>query len=384
MMARSSLARRILGPTVVASNFLFSFTATGERFHSASAASLGKTNLSKSFYNLLESFAKQLVLQKTLMAAAAAPTTSLGFPAAAAAAAPAAASQNQEKESFVTMISIITASNEEAMLLGEGVTESVSFEEENCGKNDIGVISSSMHQDQQQAWKIIPKNITVEGVPLEACKKIPLLPLASGQDKEEDGEYRPAITNTSCLLYRNGHGIRTLRVPLYGDVHVYVVALYTEYPIHSEQEFVEYIHNSNEEEDNAHQETTSNNRPSVVMEFTFLQNVSPSQMSIAWNYQLDASVTFNSYEGYSYDKATFLELLLHGDEMMAHGGKILFEFVGDRLQITKEGSVVGEIKGKNFQRAFGSMWFGERPVTEALKEGLLNEKNIHHDAMVAL
>jgi len=110
------------------------------------------------------------------------------------------------------------------------------------------------------------------------------------------------------------------------------------------------------------------------MEYTFLRAVTPSQMSIAWNFQLDTSVTESDYEGYEKDRTTFLEMLNGSMDAM---GTITFEFrKNGTMTVINQGQTVGQIHSSEFIRAFCSMWFGEKPVMAEIKTGLLQaDKN---------
>merc|ERR1712154_383385 len=124
------------------------------------------------------------------------------------------------------------------------------------------------------------------------------------------------------------------------------------------------------------------------MEFTFLRSVAPSQMSIAWNYQLDTSVTDCDYETYQDDRETFLGVVQRGgglqgddndgsestttsttnhqDSGMEEGGTMRVDFHSDRMVVVtnnnnhqEEGQSLpsssprgGEIGGTNFAKAF--------------------------------
>lgn len=309
----------------------------------------------------------------------------------------------QEDEDF-SAISKATASHEEAVLLSldddeDDGTMTSSSSSSCCDDEDTD--AQSMTSQQQSAttntdannnhsalWKSsLPEPIVVEGVALAATKNVTTASaVASSNNNNSDDANADTV-----LLHRNGHGLRTVRAPFGITINVYLATIYTPEPIRSAQDvdailFAGSSNSSNEDKNN-------NNSP-FVMEFTFLRNVTPSQMSIAWNYQLDTSVTTDSqeYEGYALDKAKFLQLLLEdgdGDDDegsnnksssgMVDRGTIVLEFHVDhdtndtKMVVVNQGQRVGEVVGSNFSKAFCSMWFGDRPVMEEIKQGLLHQ-----------
>jgi hypothetical protein len=104
------------------------------------------------------------------------------------------------------------------------------------------------------------------------------------------------------------------------------------------------------------------------MDFTFLRSVGKSRVISAWSQQLAHSVSY-SYDGYENDRDIFMEMF---SSPIAYGGTQTVQIVGDDTVIVNQGVHKGSIPGKEFQRAFLSMWFGERAVGEDLKSGLLS------------
>ena len=160
-----------------------------------------------------------------------------------------------------------------------------------------------------------------------------------------------------------------VRAPFGITIHVYVATLYSPEPIRQAQDVEDIL-----------LPDSSTAGQYFVMEFTFLRDITPSQMSIAWNYQLDTSVMMPADSGdtsnandeyfqtdvqYAKDRALFLEL-------MEEKGTISLEFRGDKgMAVINQGQLVGIIEGTKFQKAFCSMWFGDKPVMEEIKEELL-------------
>jgi len=308
--------------------------------------------------------------------------------------------QQQQLDAYsFSMISMATGSNEEAVVLETSSIphsgywepiqnddvglESVSEERKRSQPTtkDLGVATTTT--ENNSLWnKPIPDPITVEGVVLPARKEVTL---TSTSDNN---------TQATVTLYRNGHGVRTVKAPFGYNLHVYVATLYTDRPIATEQEV------------NAILFGNGNDAPKIfVMEFTFLRDVTPKQMAIAWNYQLDSSVIHNQYDHYPQDRTAFISML---DGSMKSGGTMVFEFFrglqpsslsidttttntttnhsggSTTMKVTNQGQFAGEIKGEDFQRAFASMWFGDRPVMKEIKQGLLrgneqNDKEVEED-----
>lgn len=242
-------------------------------------------------------------------------------------------SASQEDGTEANITKSIEHSHEEAMLLEEPESEVSKLldEEESQRSWEALPIDASA---TNAAWKQLPQSITVQGVELKPSTTLAI----------------QRYDNKTITLCRNGHGVRTVRAPFGYNLHVYVATLYTEHPVRNGQDVEELFSKG------------------FVMEFIFLRDVSPSQMSIAWNYQLDTSVTHQDYERYAEDRAAFLESL---DGSMQEGGKMRFEFHPNRMVLTNQGQAAGEIEGSDFSRAFASMWFGDQPVMEEIKEGLL-------------
>lgn len=149
------------------------------------------------------------------------------------------------------------------------------------------------------------------------------------------------------VLYRNGHGLRSFR--FYGlSMKMYVASVYSEDPLRNADEAL------------------GCSRCPIVFHFTFLRSVSKSQVKLAWQKQLDWSVS-HAYEGYERDYHSFINMF----GPMADHGTVTVKFIGDETLIWDQGELKGTIQGEDFQQAFLSMWFGERAVADDLKVALL-------------
>lgn len=149
-------------------------------------------------------------------------------------------------------------------------------------------------------------------------------------------------------LFRNGQGVRS--IPFLGfPIKVYVASFYTatRRPLRS----VDDIMNSHDP---------------MQFDFTFLRSVNLNRVSEAWQMQLDASVSYD-YDTLPNDKRAFIKML----GPIAVGGTETVIMIDDQTYIIDQGIPKGSIPGRNFQRAFLSVWFGDRPVTDDLKQGLL-------------
>jgi Chalcone isomerase-like len=166
--------------------------------------------------------------------------------------------------------------------------------------------------------------------------------------------------DSGIVLYRNGHGIRSFS--FYGlSMKMYVASVYSETPLR-----------------NADDALDCSGCP-FVFHFTFLRSVSKGQVKLAWQKQLDWSVS-HTYDGYEQDYRSFIKMF----GPMADHGTVTVKFVADETLIWDQGELKGSIRGENFQRAFLSMWFGERAVADDLKVALLgNTSSSQHIGAVA-
>ena len=150
-------------------------------------------------------------------------------------------------------------------------------------------------------------------------------------------------------LMRNGHGVRSITF-LGMNVKVYVAGFYSQTPLLSDQHVME-----------------CRDSP-MQMDFTFLRSVGKKQVISAWTQQLEHSVS-HRYDGYENDRDQFIEMFA---SPISNGGTQTVQLVGDDTVIVDQGVSKGKISGREFQKAFLSMWFGERAVAEDLKKGLLS------------
>jgi len=100
--------------------------------------------------------------------------------------------------------------------------------------------------------------------------------------------------------------------------------------------------------------------------FTFLQGVNQGQVTDAWNAQFKDSVTF-TYPGLAADQAKFVSMF----GPLKQFGVETVELVGTETRVIDGGTLKGSIAGRDFQKAFLSLWFGSNPVMPSLKKSLL-------------
>lgn len=156
-------------------------------------------------------------------------------------------------------------------------------------------------------------------------------------------------------LKKNGHGTRSIN--FFGwDIDVYVADLYSKVALLSEED----VFNSHEKKE------------PMQLDFTFLRTVDKGRVISAWTQQLDHSVS-HKYEGYESDRQNFIAMFSNKIE---NGGTQTVKLIEDKTVIVDQGVHKGDIHGNDFQRAFLSMWFGEKAVGEELKANLLNGS--HH------
>ncbi len=145
-------------------------------------------------------------------------------------------------------------------------------------------------------------------------------------------------------LALNGAGVRTATM---FKINVYVAALYTPGPVRDAG-------------------TALKLSGPLRFDFRFLRAVSREKVVRAWTWQFDQSAG-HSYPGLKKDSRDFAELF----EALKEGGLQTVEFEGDDSLVTQDGRPLGRVKGRDFQLAFLSLWFGENPPTMELKKKLL-------------
>ena len=156
----------------------------------------------------------------------------------------------------------------------------------------------------------------------------------------------PTVTVDGVSLALNGAGLRTFKL-LMVPIKVYVAALYTPTPLRS---------------GGAVDASTG----PLQFDFTFLRAVGREDVAKAWSAQFNQSVSY-TYPCYEKDRDAFVSMF----GALPEGGVEQVRFVGTNTVISDCGTVRGTIPGRNFQKAFLSLWFGPKPVSHKLRDRLL-------------
>jgi len=147
-------------------------------------------------------------------------------------------------------------------------------------------------------------------------------------------------------LVLNGAGLRTFSLLLV-PIKIYVAAFYAPAPLRLEAAVL------------------ASPGP-MQFSFTFLRAVGASDVAKAWSSQFANSVTY-TYPGYAKDRDAFVGMF----GSLQQGGVQMVQFVGTDTLVYDQGTLKGTIAGRDFQKAFLSLWFGSDPVASDLKSSLL-------------
>jgi len=106
----------------------------------------------------------------------------------------------------------------------------------------------------------------------------------------------------------------------------------------------------------------------LQFDFTFLRAVGQQDVTKAWNAQFATSNTF-TYPSLDADLAKFV-----GSFGPLQSGDVeSVRLMDNETQVYDKGQLKGTIPGKNFQKAFLSLWLGSNPVTPELKNAFLGK-----------
>ena len=75
----------------------------------------------------------------------------------------------------------------------------------------------------------------------------------------------------------------------------------------------------------------------------------------------------STYPGLAADQAKFVAMF----GPLKNGGVETVEIEGNDTRVYDNGSLKGTLPGRDFQKAFLSLWFGSNPVQTSLKSALL-------------
>ncbi len=170
---------------------------------------------------------------------------------------------------------------------------------------------------------------------------------ASARALEIEGvQIPPQTTVSGQTLQLNGAGLRSFKLLLV-PIKVYVASFYSAVPLRTSADAMA-------------------TQGPVKFNFTFLVAVDQGKVADAWNSQFKASAT-STYPGLAKDQAAFVSMF----GPLKAGGVQSVEIEGNATRMFDGGKLKGTITGRDFQKAFLSMWFGPSPVTPDLKAALL-------------
>ena len=149
-------------------------------------------------------------------------------------------------------------------------------------------------------------------------------------------------------LQLNGAGLRTFTL-LMIPIKIYVAAFYAPTPLRSEAAVM------------------ASPGP-LQFDFTFLRAVGQGDVTKAWTSQFAQSVSY-SYSGYEKNREAFISFFGPLQSM----GRERVQFVGTNTLVYDSGTLKGTIAGRDFQKAFLSLWFGSKAVSPELKAALLGK-----------
>ncbi len=155
-----------------------------------------------------------------------------------------------------------------------------------------------------------------------------------------------AVQGKSLSL--NGTGVRSVKLAFI-PIKVYVAAFFAPEAL-------------------ATADAVMNSEGPLEFQFTFLRSANQGQVDDGWNKQFAFSVT-DSYPGFADDQAKFVGLF----DPIGEGETQRVVLVGEETMVYDVGTYKGSVKGRNFQKAFLSLFFGSKPAAAALKSGLLGQ-----------
>jgi len=156
----------------------------------------------------------------------------------------------------------------------------------------------------------------------------------------------PQVQVSGQTLKLNGAGLRTFTL-LMIPIKIYVAAFYTPAPLRSESAVM------------------ASPGP-LQFDFTFLRAVGQGDVTKAWTSQFAQSVSY-TYAGYEKDRDSFISFF----GPLQSTGMERVQFVGTNTLVYDSGTLKGTISGRDFQKAFLSLWFGSKSVSSDLKAALL-------------
>jgi hypothetical protein len=156
----------------------------------------------------------------------------------------------------------------------------------------------------------------------------------------------PQVQVSGQTLRLNGAGLRTFTL-LMIPIKIYVAAFYTPGQFRTA-------------------EAVMNSGGPMQFDFTFLRAVGQGDVTKAWSSQFAQSASY-TYPGYATDRDAFIAMFGPLQSM----GMERVQFVGTNTLVFDSGTLKGTIMGRDFQKAFLSLWFGSKAVSPDLKTALL-------------
>jgi len=171
-----------------------------------------------------------------------------------------------------------------------------------------------------------------------------VLPLSALAMERDGVSYPDGITVDGTRLTLNGLGTREATM---FKVNVYVAALYLENPSHDGDAIC-----------------ASDETRRLVLHF--VRGVSGSDIADAWS---------EGFEKNASDLSAYRERIDRLNSWMSpmeDGDRMIFTYrPGQGLEVTVKGVPKGTISGSDFARVFFSIWLGDDPPNDGLREGLL-------------
>lgn len=149
-------------------------------------------------------------------------------------------------------------------------------------------------------------------------------------------------------LKLNGAGLRAFRI-LMIPLKIYVVAFYAPAPLHTSSMVLD-------------------SPGPLQFDFTFLRDVGGDDVSRAWTFQFAESISY-TYPAYERERDVFIAMFGH----LRSSGVERVRMIGTDTLVYDSGVLKGKIAGRDFQKAFLSLWFGSTPVDTNLKNALLGK-----------
>jgi Chalcone isomerase-like len=156
----------------------------------------------------------------------------------------------------------------------------------------------------------------------------------------------PSQTVDGIELQLNGSGLRTVTML---HVKAYVAAFYAPKALRTWED------------------VNASSGP-LRFDFTFVRAFDKKDVTKAWTLQFRESASY-TYPTLGKDVAQLTQFF----GAIRKNGVETIEMLGDKTRITDDGVFRGEIVGKDFQKAFLSLWFGSNPVPK-MKTALLGLK----------